>query len=709
MGFKRTNLAKSVAGQLLASNEHRKPPHWTNVAFASLYNDSVSKLMSKVGTIQFAAKSAQPSYTLLSIGQMINHFNSKESDVVTYVPDGQHSFVENHYGVDGVSVVLKCEDDLTTHRIVFKWNHCFNYKYLDRNRHEFDQDIMSTCDLLCLLFARVFPLLFDFAKKTSLLAFTFDYSRTWAGGRLIIVAIPPCMQSNPFTSTSTSLELYLPRTIDTQNLYCLIHMLPAPWYSESTNSKGKFITSKGKLTTFPNSSRHPCNRRGSVYTSGAQINHPYHLKKQNKIDQEHIKHQNTADGNLDSSGIKKLDKLTNTNSTSQSNGLRHRILLNNYDQCFFDETNFGNSMDGGGIILQDRESGFKLAVQSWKRMSMSRQTQNQHPITQVITDVGLVDSRDSSHSQTLDEISIGAGSTDVGSVDLPVSMHSQTLDEIRISAGSTDVASVNLSAHSQTLDEICMGAGSTDVASVNLSADTDDIQRAAKSLVGIKPHKDCTPSIDKDTSNISQPVGKNLTQTSLLDLHESNLSQSTAAALLVIMGSDSDKSKQTASIPCKPLAPNLVPPPESPLDSIDSNSGDSLPPPIFPPNPPAQIHKLTTNAPASRPIQSPASALNFVSLKPAISQSDSTSMIHSLSFLLTKSYNLEKTEMKQVLENIVIGEQPVSNQEAPKLSKAVCGLFNNHQGIMTPTALNVLVDLFNHQSILPDCVRPHFF
>eukprot|EP00536_Pseudo-nitzschia_multiseries_P001335 jgi/Psemu1/3105/gm1.3105_g len=161
------------------SNKHRKPPHWTNAAFASLYNDSVAKLISKV-RIQSAAKSTQPSSTLSSIGQMINHFNSKESDVVTYIPDGQHSFVENHYGVDGVSVVLKHKDDLTTHRIVFKWNHCSNYKYPDRNRHEFEQEIMSACDLLCFntscsghveftqmrsSICECFPIIFDFAKN----------------------------------------------------------------------------------------------------------------------------------------------------------------------------------------------------------------------------------------------------------------------------------------------------------------------------------------------------------------------------------------------------------------------------------------------------------------------------------------------------------------------------------------------------------------
>eukprot|EP00536_Pseudo-nitzschia_multiseries_P001336 jgi/Psemu1/3106/gm1.3106_g len=199
----------------------------------------------------------------------------------------------------------------------------------------------------------------------------------------------------------------------------------------------------------------------------------------------------------------------------------------------------------------------------------------------------------SAHLPTLGVIHMGTRSTDVGLIDSPVSIHLQTLDEICIGAGSTDVASVNLSTHSQTLNEICMGAGSTDVASINLSANTDDIQRAAKSLVGITPHKDCTPSIDKDTPNISQPVGKNLTQTSLLDPHESNLSQSTAAALLAIMGSDSDKSKPMASTPSKPLAPNLVPPPESCLDSIDSDSDNSLPSPIFPPNSPAQIHELS--------------------------------------------------------------------------------------------------------------------
>eukprot|EP00536_Pseudo-nitzschia_multiseries_P013879 jgi/Psemu1/36778/gm1.36778_g len=694
MGFERTNLAETIASQLLAFNKRRKPPHWTNVILASLYNDSVSKLMSKAG-IQSAAKSTQPSSTVSSIGQMINHFNSKESDVVTYIPDGQHSFVENHYGVDGVSVVLKCKDKSTAHQIVFKWNHCSNDKYLNRNRHDFEQDIMSTRNLLCFntscsrhveftqmrsSICACFPIIFDFAKKHSYWALPLtipvpglveglvyhESCLSLCSRQLITKAIPPSTQSNPFTSTSMSLELHLPTTIDTQNLYCPIHMLPAPCYSESTNSKGRCITSKGELTTFPNS----------------------------------------IDGNLDSSGIKTLDKLTNinpnltglrnqaisdfcplldikpgefiiyhlsvtgqelcyspnpdsfpfdvqpfslqTNSTSRSNGLRDIILLNGYDRCFFNGTNFGDSTDGGGIILQDQDClTFSL---------------NNKPGTNTLSHrlYGSGNLSVSAHLPMLDEIHMGTRSTDVGSVDSPVSIHSQMLDEISIGAKSTDVALVSLSAHLQTLDEIRIGARSTDVALVNLSANIDGIQRAAKLL---------------DTPNISQPVGKNLTQASLLDPHESNLSQSTAAALLAIMGSDSDKSKPTASNPSKPLAPNLmVPPPESPLDSKNSNSDDSLPPPIDQPNPPAQIHKLTTNAPASHPIQSPAS-----------------------------------TEIKEVLENIVVGERPVSNKEAPKLSKAVRGIFNNHQGIMSPTALNVIVDLFNHQSIPSDCVRPRFF
>eukprot|EP00536_Pseudo-nitzschia_multiseries_P000190 jgi/Psemu1/426/gm1.426_g len=655
---------------------------------------------------------------------------------------------------------------------------CFNTSC---SRHvEFTQMRSSIC--------ACFPIIFDFAKKHPywLLHLTIPVPGLVEGlvyhesclslcsCQLITKAIPPGTQSDPFTSTSTSLELHLPTTIDTQNLYCPIHMLPPPCYSESTNSKEKRITSKGKLTTFPNSSWRPSNRRGSVYTSGAQINRPYPLKKQNKIDQEHIKHQNTVDGNLDSSGIKTLEKLTNvnpnltglrnqaisnfcplldiepgefiiyhlsvtgqelcyspnpdsfpfdvqpfslqTNSTSQSNGLRDRILLNEYDQCFFDQTNFCNSTDGGGIILQDQEC-LTFSLNSITDRFASKLL---GPDLNSLSNIGkgcpcldkpgtstlscrlydLGNSSASAHLPMLDEIHMGTRSTDVGLVDSPVSSHLQTLDEIRIGAGSTDVSLVNLSVHSQMLDRICMGSRSTNVASVNLSADTDDIQRATKSLVGIKPHKDCTPSIDKDTPNISQPVGKNLTQTSLLDPHESNLSQSTDAALLAIMGSDSDKSKPMPSIASKSLVPNLVPPPESCLDCIDSNSDDSLPPPVFPPNPPAQIYKLTTNAPASHPIQSPASASNLVAPELAISQSDSTSMIHSISFLLAKSYNLENTEMKQLLENIVVGERPVSNQEAQELSKAVRGLFNNNQGIMTPTALNVIKKVTKPQPII---------
>eukprot|EP00536_Pseudo-nitzschia_multiseries_P009514 jgi/Psemu1/23410/gm1.23410_g len=354
MGFKRTNLAETVAGQLLASNERRKPPHWTNVAFASLYNDSVSKLMSKVG-IQCAAKSTRQSSTLSSIGQMINHFNSKEADVVTYVPDGQPSFVENHYGVDGVSVVLKREDDSTTHQIVFKWNHCLNYKYLDRNRHEFEQDIMTARNILNFTtsctrhveftqmrssICACFPIIFDFAKRHPYwpLPLTIPVPGLVEGlvyhesclslcsRQLINEAIPPRTQSDPFTSNSTSLELHLPTTIDTHNLYCPIHMLPAPRYLDSTNSKGKRITSKCKLTTLPNSNRHPHNRRASAYTFGAQINRPYHLKKQTKIDREHIHHQNMVDGNLDRSGIKTLDKLTNINPNQT--GLTNRATSN---------------------------------------------------------------------------------------------------------------------------------------------------------------------------------------------------------------------------------------------------------------------------------------------------------------------------------------------------------------------------------------------
>eukprot|EP00536_Pseudo-nitzschia_multiseries_P019128 jgi/Psemu1/59058/gm1.59058_g len=172
-----------------------------------------------------------------------------------------------------------------------------------------------------------FPIIFDFAKRHPYwpLPLTIPVPGLVEGlvyhesclslcsRQLINKAIPPRTQSNPFTSTSTLLELHLPTTIDTQNLYCPIHMLPAPRYSDSTNSKGKRITSKGELTTFRNSSRRPRNRRASAYTSGAQINRPYHLKKQTKIDREHIHHQNTVDGNLDRSGIKTLDKLTNIN------------------------------------------------------------------------------------------------------------------------------------------------------------------------------------------------------------------------------------------------------------------------------------------------------------------------------------------------------------------------------------------------------------
>eukprot|EP00536_Pseudo-nitzschia_multiseries_P003807 jgi/Psemu1/8572/gm1.8572_g len=210
------------------------------------------------------------------------------------------------------------------------------------------------------------------------------------------------------------------------------------------------------------------------------------------------------------------------------------------------------------------------------------------------------------------------------------------------------------------LDEICMGAGSTDVGSGNLS-DADGIHRATMSLVGIKPHKDCTPcSIDQGRPNLSQPVlGTNLTQTSLLDPHGSDFSQPTIEALLQLVGADSDDSKPHTSTPSILPAPNLVPPPESPLDSKGSDTDDSLPPLRFPPKPPAQIQVQPLKVPVSgTTLQSPTSAPNLVAPNPAIRQSYSTSMIHSITCLLRKCYDTEKAEMKQVLKNIAIGDWP---------------------------------------------------
>eukprot|EP00536_Pseudo-nitzschia_multiseries_P005694 jgi/Psemu1/13203/gm1.13203_g len=468
-------------------------------------------------------------------------------------------------------------------------------------------------------------------------------------------------------------------------VHSLTHSLPL---LHSTNSKGKHITSKGELTTFPNSRWRPHNRRGSVYSSDAQIDCPFHLNKQNKIDQEHIKHQNIVDGNLDSSGIKTLDKLTNFNP--DLTGLRNRAIS---DFCPLSAITpdefiiYHLSVTAQELRHSLNQDSFPFDIQpfSLKTNSTSRSNELRCPCpdkpgTNTLSRwlYGLGNLLVSAHTPTLDEICMGTRSTEVGSGHLLVAAHLQTLDEI--GAGSTDGGLVNLSVstHLQTLDEIRMGAGSTDV---------DDIHRVAKSLVGIKPLTDCTPSINQARPNLSQQVGTNLTQTSLLDPHESNLSQSTAEALLEIMGGDSGNSKPLTTIPSKPLAPNLVPHPESPLDSKNSNSDDSLPPPRFPPNPPAQIHNLPTIVPASHPFQLPASTPNLVAPDPAI----------------------KKTEMKQVLENNVIGNRPVSNQEAPNLSKAVLALFNNHKGIMTPTTLNVIVDLFNHQSIPLGHIRPHFF
>eukprot|EP00536_Pseudo-nitzschia_multiseries_P019129 jgi/Psemu1/59059/gm1.59059_g len=155
---------------------------------------------------------------------------------------------------------------------------------------------------------------------------------------------------------------------------------------------------------------------------------------------------------------------------------------------------------------------------------------------------------------------------------------------------------------------------------------------------------------------------------------------------------------------------NLVPPTESRLVFTDSESDDSLPPPsIFPPKHSAHRSVLTTNAQDSNPTQSLASAPNVVVPEPALKQKDCAKMIHTISVVLGKSYGSEKNKIKEVLENIVVGHQSVSIQEAPQLSTTVRGLLDNKQGIMTPIALNVIVDLFNHQSIPPNSVRPRFF
>eukprot|EP00536_Pseudo-nitzschia_multiseries_P015926 jgi/Psemu1/44308/gm1.44308_g len=374
-------------------------------------------------------------------------------------------------------------------------------------------------------------------------------------------------------------------------------------------------------------------------------------------------------------------------------------------------------MDGGGIILQDQEC---------LTFSLNSIT-DRFASTLLGVDLSSfnVDFRFSKKPDLNSPSNLGDGCPPpdkpgtntlprrlYGSVNSPVSPHLPTLDEIELGTRSTDVCSDHshdCSSHSQTLDEIRIGAELTDVASVNLSANTDDIKMAAKSLVGTKPHQNCTPSIDNETPKLSQPVGEDLTQTYLLDPHESHMSQSTEGAILTIMGSDCDKSNQTPSIPSKPMSLNLVPPTESRLEFTDSDSDNSLPPPIFPPKHSAHMSVLTTNAHDSNPTQSLASAPNVVVPEPALNKKDCAKMIHTISVVLGKSYGSEKNKIKEVLENIVVGNRGVSIQETPKLSTTVCGLLDNKQGIMTPIALNVIVDLFNHQSIPPNSVRPHFF
>eukprot|EP00536_Pseudo-nitzschia_multiseries_P013421 jgi/Psemu1/35208/gm1.35208_g len=236
-GFKRTDLAKIVTSQLLASNKRRKPLCWTNVTFASLYNKSVSKLMPKAG-VKLVAKATQPLTILSSIRQMINHFNSKASEEVTYVPDGEHLFVENHNEVDGVvSVVLKREDDLTTHRKNFKWNHCSNYHYPNRNMTKFEQDIMSARDHLCFNNTSCSQHTIPAPCLVERLVYHESCLSLLCSRQLITEATPPPTQSDPFTSISMSLELHVPTTIDTQNLYCPIHMLHIPRYSNSTKEE----------------------------------------------------------------------------------------------------------------------------------------------------------------------------------------------------------------------------------------------------------------------------------------------------------------------------------------------------------------------------------------------------------------------------------------------------------------------------------------
>ena len=328
MGFKRTNLAETIAGQLLAMEVRHQPPHKTNLAFVTMYNKAVSKFLSKL----------RKGETLSSIGQQIREFNSVEYQKVGYeVVLGNTIIVSNHDGFDGVTALIRQRQDQTTHQLILKWKHTSETQSRDTLQAECEGNILSARDEFCFsasctrhveftqmrqCICPCFPVIFDEAKKHPNWPFSINIPLTGLVEGLFYhkcglsitsrQLLAKKAVSDPFSGRSNCLVIREPTSQEINNLRSPTFINRAPRYTQSSVAKSKRFTSNGELTCSPNRPRKRSKREGGVNSPLSIINKPNIPRKQHQIDAVHVEHKDSL-GHLNTEGIKQMDRIHKKN------------------------------------------------------------------------------------------------------------------------------------------------------------------------------------------------------------------------------------------------------------------------------------------------------------------------------------------------------------------------------------------------------------
>ena len=292
MGFKRTNLAETVASAMLSNNSRRYLPHATNVEFVQMYNKAIQVLHNKVQSAhlatQYLTSPGQSIITDISTtlkspslvgaygidGTNFNYIHRHEEDDGQDLKDGVYAhIISPNNGTHAAHLIWNHKTNNTSKNIeAYRANNttrCKTHLIESRNKYSFrftcsyhvesTQMRASICPCFVAVFTKAlhhpsWPLHTQLKIHGLIQTLTFHSSFVSPCSQEIMATHNKMNKKGMYSLNASSLSIILPTYQNIMNLAVPVDIKCPPKYKKRGNkTNGKRFTSNGEFTTIINS------------------------------------------------------------------------------------------------------------------------------------------------------------------------------------------------------------------------------------------------------------------------------------------------------------------------------------------------------------------------------------------------------------------------------------------------------------------------